>query len=284
MKIHNRLPLLIECLRRWESCPTEEQFVVEYATPMQSSAGDFFEDFHGVLTDLDWNAYRRQTLKIDAAQEEARLKSHIKAVEDLFGFLLQGDVNLMGSFGAMDGYARFDRGSHMVFLGVDESFHRDRYIDILTTHELTHVARESRPEVWQGFGLNPRMTQAEFTESQPVIEHLMGEGFSCAVSEILVPHQPAWEYAYQTQKSLAKVLGNGPSLDQTVHFELRHPDGDYGRLYRARPAFAHYVWAWQWTKHVLKKYADGDPRKLVARCSKDFIQDALEFKLPTSVL
>src|SRR6201999_3644761 len=115
----------------------------------------------------------------------------------LMGFKLEGEAILMGAFTAMDGYARFDRGTHRVFLGVDESHGRGRYLDVLIAHELTHVGRESRPEVGAGFGLNPRRTQAEVTESQPVVEHLMGEGFSCAVSELVVPGEPAWVYAYQ---------------------------------------------------------------------------------------
>lgn len=209
----------------------------------------------------------------------ARDSAASRKVEKLFGFELLGDVVLMGAFTAMDGYARFDRGSHTVFLGVDESHGRGQYLDILFTHELTHVARESRPEVWEGFGLNPKMTQEEFTESQPVIEHLMGEGFSCAVSEILVPGQPLWNYAYQSKDSLAQVLEHGPRLDQMIRKELQKADGDYGRLYRIQPVFSHYVWAWQWVKGLIHQFAGGDPKKLVSRCSKDFMDHAMVFRL-----
>ena len=282
MKIHNRLPLLIECLKRWEKCPNEAVFEREYARPMEETAGDFFEDFHGVLANLNWSAYRNEALKLDPEAEEARLKRHLHAVENLFGFPLVGEVNLLGAFTAMDGYARFDRGSHQVFLGVDESHGRGRYLDVLIVHELTHVARESRPEVWEGWGLNPKMTQSEFTNSQPVIEHLMGEGFSCAVSEILVPGEKLWSYAYQTPESLEAVQQRAKDLNRMIHQELRHPDGDYGHLYRIRPAFAHYVWAWQWVKHLLKT-KESDPKKLVSRCSKDFLEDALAFEFKSSV-
>jgi hypothetical protein len=123
------------------------------------------------------------------------------------------------------------------------------------------------------------MTQEEFTESQPVIEHLMGEGFSCAVSELLVPGEPEWTYAYQDQKSMAQISARSSSLDQAIKSEIRNPDGDYGHLYRLKPIFSHYVWAWKWVKKLLVEHASGDPRKLVSRCSKDFIEDALKFEL-----
>ena len=278
MKIHNHLPILLECLNRWETCPDEKTFVHEYATPLSASTRNFFEDFHEVLLDLDWKSYRDHALKLDPAHEEVRLRKNIELVESLFGFSLQGEVFLLGTFLNMDGFARFDRGEHQVFLGVDENHHDRSYLDILTTHELTHVARESRPEVWEGFGLDPKMKRTDFLEYQPVIEHLMGEGFSCAVSEILIPGEAPWKYVYQTEKSLKNVYERAQEIDRRIHREIPKPDGDYGSFYGIRPVFAHYVWAWQWVRHVLKKY-ENDPRKLVTVCSKELIADALEFSL-----
>ena len=278
MKIHNHLPLLIDCLSRWKNIPTEKQFTHEYAAPLAETTSDFFEDYHDVLTHLDWAEYRNHALKIDPAAEEIRLRKHIKDVESLFGFNLEGETFLIGSFHGMDGYARFDRGTHKVYLGVDENFHRP-YLDILMVHELTHVARESRPEVWEGFGLNPKMTQAEFTENQPVIEHLMGEGFSCAVSEILVPGEPAWEYCYLSESSLQLIHHHRTSLNKIITDELKKPDGDYGRYYGISPSFAHYYWAWQWVKTLIRDQVGGDARKLVSRCSQDFYTHALTFKI-----
>jgi hypothetical protein len=185
----------------------------------------------------------------------------------------------------MDGYARFDRGSHKVFLAIDENYSNGAYIDILATHELTHVARESRPSVWEGFGLNPKMSQSEFTQFQPVIEHLVGEGLSCAVSEKLVPGQGPWLYAYQDSLGYEKVLKSAKRVDPIIKREILHPKGDYGRLYethrygRNMPGLTHYVWAWHWTRQLLQDLARGDFRWLLEQCSKDFIQHALSFEL-----
>ena len=281
MKIHNCLPTLIDCLTRWKTFPDQRTFRTEYTDVLRPVVGDFFDDVHGELHELDWNAYREKILRMDAKKEENRLRHNLSLVENLFQFKLEGEILLLGTFEGIDGFARFDRGRHLVYLGVDENFDNGKYIDVLTVHELTHVARESRPEVWQGFGLDPKMSRSEFLNSQPVIEHLIGEGFSCLVSEILVPGEKSWNYAYQNEKTLSLIYANAKKIGEIVKNEIRHPDGDYGRLYGIRPNFAHYVWAWQWTKRVLQDFADHDPKKLVTLCSKEFVNHALQFELGT---
>ena len=289
MEIHNHLPHFLESMQRWEKLPKLTEFKDSYFRFIARDCEPIFdqaEDLYGVLSDLNWAEYRADSLKLDSAREEKRLRKHLRAVEDFFNLDLKGEIVLFSAFTCMDGYARFDQGSHRVFLGVDESHGRGRYLDVLQVHELTHVVRESRPEVWEGFGLNLRMSHSEFTENQPVIEHLMGEGFSCAVSEILVPSHEIWHYAYQEKDSLEKIFKHSPSVDQVVHRELKlGKHGDYGNLYdtsqyRPRlPQLTHYVWAWQWVKQVIQDFGGGDPLKVVSRCSKDFVDHALEFEL-----
>ncbi len=299
MKIHNFLTLFHDCIRRWEKLPDPDDFVESYyRTLLPLTSGILFDDhtaplgtdFYSVLLDLNWKQYRQQSLELDPVREEIRLRRHLKDVESLFGFELQGEIVLFSSFACMDGYARFDRGTHRVFLGVDESHARGTYLDVLTTHELTHVARESRPEVWTQLGLDPRMTHDQFTEHQPVIEHLMGEGFSCAVSEILVPEQDIWSYTYQTQDALTSVLKHSSAVNQTIHRELSFSDadGDYGRLYNPSiyrapvPQYSHYVWAWQWVKQLIRDRGgsvEDAARHLIGVCSRDFESNAKAFKL-----
>jgi len=278
MKVHNHLHLLVECLGRWQKCPSERQFIEEYAQPLRKTMGDFFDDFYEVLTGLDWKQYRNQALTINPAFEESRFQENLKKVEDLFGFQLEGEVFLLGTFETMDGFARFERGSHRVYLGMDESHLDGRYLDILTVHELTHVARETRPEVWEGYGLNPKMERSVYLENQSVIEHILGEGFSCAVSEILIPGEEPWKYTYQDVENLERVFQNAEALDRIIKNEILHPDGDYGSFYGIDPIFSHYVWGTEWVKKLLREHGD-DPKKLVARCSKDFIDSALKFQL-----
>lgn len=296
MKVHNFLPHLLEALKSWREPPAEKEFAA-FLAPMESLLRPMLNDFgsryhHGlyaVLQGLNWEAYRTEALLLDPEREERRVRTHIKNVEQLLGLELKGELVLFGAFTAMDGYARFDHGSHVVYLGADESHGRGAYLDILITHELAHVAREPLPEVWAGFGLTPDISHDQFTNLLPVIEHLMGEGFSCVVSELLVPSDEPWHYAYQTEDSLARVLQHGPAIDKVVHAEIKKRHGDYGKLYNTSryvppiPMYGHYVWAWLWAKHVLRDLAGGVPKKMLHMCSKELIDDALRFKLPRAL-
>jgi hypothetical protein len=291
VRIHNLLPHFLECMQRWKTPPGLRDFSECYYRHVERFLeGTFFDDpadLHAALEDLHWDVYRTEALTLDPAQEEARVRRHLESIEKTFGFSLAGDIVLFGAFARMDGFARFERGTHRVLLGVDESHGRGAYLDVLVTHELTHVTRESRPEVWTGWGLDPKMERETYFESQPVIEHVFGEGFSCAISELLVPGQPPWAYAYQTQDSLAQVLRYGPALDRRIHAEIQkaHAESEYTSLYDPDeydapvPPYAHYVWAWQWAKKLLRERAGGDPRKLVAVSSKELMESALEFRL-----
>jgi hypothetical protein len=292
MKIDNTLPLFLDCLHRWERRPSAAVFAREYAEPMRLYAGDFFDGFHPYLAELDWDAYRREVLLMDPAREEARTRLILARVEALFGFELPGEILLYGSFATMDGFARFDRGEHRVFLGVDESHGRGRYIDVLTAHELAHVARETRPSTWTGWGRDPKMSRREYREeAMNAIEHLFSEGLSCAVSELVVPGEPEWAYCYQDEDSLARIRRHAPALDRVIHRTLEEPEGDYGHLYDgdsyrpAMPDYAHYAWAWQWVRSLLAREG-GDPSEivggLVGRCSKDLVESARSFRLESS--
>jgi hypothetical protein len=276
-------------MQDWKEKPSLETFIKDYYNPISKHIGVVFnqsgEDFYSVLDDLNWDIYRSEVLQLNPKQEESRLLKQIQQVETLFELTLEGDAILFGAFTCMDGYARFDCGSHQVFLGVDESHGRGAYLDVLVAHELTHVARESRTRVWEGFGLNPKMTHDEFTENLPVIEHVFGEGFSCYISELLVPGEAPWHYAYQTKDSLLKVLERGPAVDREVRNEIMDPNGDYGRLYQpsrygiGMPAFTHYVWAWQWVKNLCLSYGNSNLKDILNRPSSEFFDHACQFEL-----
>lgn len=303
MKIVNELPKLLECLKTWPTTPTRADYDQMYGKPLEPWLKPMLEDFwarfsggpYETLKALDWAAYRKVAIALDPASEEARLRRQMEGVEKLLGFQLEGEAVLFGSFTMMDGYARFDRGKHRVFLGCDESHHEGKYLDVLYSHELTHVIRESRPAVWEGWGLSPKMTHDEFVENLPVVEHLANEGFSCVVSEILNPGERPWSYAYQTEASLQSILENTKSVDRAIHAELKKSlkDGDYAFLYDVTryqpvvPRFAHYVWAWQWVKSEVRARGNGDmkegARKFVGTCSKEMVESALAFELPINL-
>lgn len=293
MKIVNFLPQLLAALGKWKDTPTEDEFRRDYFDAVEPTLRPMLEDFgtrfggslYEIVQGLHWEEYRAETLILKPEREERRARRHIDAVEKLLGVKLEGEIVLFGAFTAMDGYARFNRGEHRVYLGVDESHGRGAYLDILVTHELTHVARESIECVWTGFGLDPKMTHDEFAASMPVVEHLLSEGYSCVVSELLNPGEDPWNYVYQSQDSLTRILEHGPAIDRVMHAEIKKKHGSYGSLYDTTrykpelPRYCHYAWAWQWAKHLLHARAGGDAKKLLGMCAKDFVEDALAFKL-----
>jgi hypothetical protein len=196
---------------------------------------------------------------------------------------------LFGSFAMMDGYARFDRGEHRVFLGVDESFADGPYLDILSSHELTHVARESQPLVWTSLGLDPKMSHDDFAVSQPTIEHLFSEGFSCVMSELLNPGHGPWRYAYQSPETLDEIKKLASVIDEKIHRQLADEERSYRELYDVSgyrqqvPWYSHYVWAWKWVSHLLHDHASGDPKRLLGVPSQEFYGSALNFHLAKSL-
>ena len=293
MKIYNTLQLFVDCLKKWETLPSESELLKNYLEPLENLLAPMLKDFssHGrpsfyeTLSSLNWKEYREQTLGLDPSRELKRLKHQMSLVENIFSLTLECEVVLWGAFTLMDGYARFDKGTHRVYLGVDEQFLHPHYLNILMSHELTHVARESRPSVWTGFGLDPEMSHTQFQKSQPVIEHLFSEGFSCVVSEILNPSDQPWNYVYQTKDSLEQVFENGPAVDRVVHHHLKDKSASYRTLYdlsqysRQLPRYSHYAWAWQWVKKVLADFGHGDPKQILTLCSKELMDHAMSFRL-----
>lgn len=295
MKIHNRIPLLQECVRDWQKLPGEAAFRDSYFNPMRELLHPMLKDWgltrseslRECLDDLNWEEYRDHVVnRMNADAEELRLRNHIANVERCLGVRLGGEAVLFGAFEIMDGYARFDQGTHRVFLGIDEAQENTAYFDILISHELTHVAREPQLSVWQPFGLDPsKMSHDDFTRNLPVVEHLFNEGFACAVSEILVPGQAPWDYVYQEREDYDFIIANAAAIDRVVHEEFGSADPDYGHFYSSHryqpnlPIFCHYVWAWAWVKTLLATEAQGDPRALLKRSSADFLEHARNFRL-----
>jgi len=286
VKILNGLPVLKSCLDRWVDPPTELDFVNQYARPMMPFAGDMFFNWGAPFESRsEWTRYREEALHLDPEFEEKRVRHWLEQIQKLMGFELHGEILLCGAFEAMDGFARFERGVHKVFLGVDESHRLGAYLDVLETHELTHVAREQRPEVWTGWGLDPKMERSVYLEAMPDIEHLFSEGLACAISEVLVPGQDPWKYCYQNEETFRYIIQHASAVDREIRRELSNPHGDWTRWYNGSrykpemPDYAHYVWAWVWVRTLLQENAGGDPRKLISVCSKDLIESALSFEL-----
>src|SRR4051794_34068017 len=72
----------------------------------------------------------------------------IERIEEEFQISLPGELVLIPSMGEIDGFARYDSGSHSVMLGIDFPDVSIAYLRALTAHELSHVYRDHSPQVW----------------------------------------------------------------------------------------------------------------------------------------
>ncbi len=291
MKLINLLPTLTDCLTQWTDRPDKKSFDQNYLDPHLNYLQPLLDDFlifRGVtffdfLEEVEWKTFRKRVLtSLDPAEAEANVAKKMNDVEKLLGVKLRGEVVLFGAFTMMDGYARFNEGSHRVFLGLDEEFPSNTCRDILITHELTHVAPENRSKTWTDLGLSPTLNHDDMVKQLPTIEHLFGEGLSCLVSEILNPGHFAGSYVYQSKDSYKIAHKLSENINEVVHSVLEH--GHYRELYNLNhyaagvPRFAHYLWAWQWVKSLYESNGK-DIHAILAMNSGELVKSALGFKL-----
>jgi hypothetical protein len=166
-------------------------------------------------------------------------------------------------------------------------------LDILIAHELTHVAREAQPEVWEGWGLSPTMSRAEFTAGYPTLEHLFNEGFACVVSQAAHAQGGAggepWRFVYQNAETWSQLRQPEVlrAIDAKIHAVLRDPSRSHREFYDTAsygvgelPDFVHYTWAWAWAKSMCTRPLS----EMVKLCSKDWREQALAFRLADAIL
>jgi hypothetical protein len=182
-------------------------FEHEYVEPNRQYLAPLFADMEG------WSAPLRDTLSgFDPARGRKalettarrgypdRARATVDRVEEYFGRKLDADLVLLAGFGRIDGYARFERGRHVVYIGVDYPDPADHYLDLIIAHEVGHVYREGDPGTWTSLSLDIDMTHDQFTERCPFEEHMLGEGLSTALSEQIYPGYPLHEYLYFTRE------------------------------------------------------------------------------------
>lgn len=209
MRVHDLLPAFARFTERAAALGGGDVdrilgvFEEEYLAPGRGFLGPLLADMEG------WTSPLRETLRefdpararraIERALDRGypgRARGTAEKVEAFFGRSLDADMVLLAGFGRIDGYARFDRGRHVVYIGVDYPEPEDHYLDLIISHEVGHVVREGDPAIWRALGLDIDMSHDRFTEVCPFEEHMIGEGLSTALSEAIYPGHPLHEYLY----------------------------------------------------------------------------------------
>jgi hypothetical protein len=220
----------------------------------------------------DWEAWSRpfaQTLEsFDVAKARraiaaaarrgypARAGRTAAAVERFFGRGLDADLALIAGFGRLDGYARFERGRHTVYIGADYPAEEDHYLDLIIAHEVGHVVREGDPRTWAALGLGIDMTHEEFQERCPFEEHMLGEGLSTALSEAIFPGHGPEEYLYFTPEQYAWCAAHDAEIRAGLAAFRGTAEAHYGLYARdaiapGSPERTQYYWGYALVRKLL---------------------------------
>ncbi len=297
MRIHNLLPAFEDFVRAAESAqdrPAERREAFErcYVEPNRTLLGPLLEDvaswsepLEKRLGRFDAKAARETLERLARDGHPQRAHRTVEAVERFLGAPLEGDLVLFGALGRMDGYARFDRGSHVVYIGLDYPAEGSggvdaaTYFDILIAHELGHVVREGRPGTWSALGERIDMSHDDFVERVPFDEHMLGEGLSTALSEVLYPGHGSEAYLF-FEPAQARWCEAHDAEIAAVARRLYGTRQEHWFLYGrdavapGSPERTQYYWGWQVVKRLMR--AGRDLRDLFATPAPEILDLAGE--------
>jgi hypothetical protein len=211
-----------------------------YVQPSRTLLAPLLQDWEhwagslaGTLGTLELGRAREAIATAERRGDPGRAEATLAAVERKFGRKLEGELVLMAGFGRADGYARFEHGTHCVYIGLDYPEPADHYLDLIIAHELGHVVREGDPRTWAALGLPASMAHETFQESCPFEEHMIGEGLSTALSNAIYPGHERHELLFFTPAQLAWCEAHDEVIGSAIrrfygtaeeHYRLYAPD------------------------------------------------------------
>jgi hypothetical protein len=212
---------------------------------------------------IDLDEVEREMLSADYARHSQttaqnyllEARNRVREIEAALcpGRELPGELHLVPSLGAFDGFARYDRGQHRVLLGVDFPDADLNYLRALTAHELSHVHRDHQPEVWGHLGKPlEKVSRAEYLEAVTAQEHLVSEGIATLFSQLLYPEIPHATHHYYEDHEWEWCVQNHSTIEDAL-LQCLHPPGDENvwRFYGegsagpGSPSRTQYYWAAQ---------------------------------------
>ena len=179
----------------------------------------------------------------------ARAAEIVRIVETAFGRELPGLLVLSPSFGDLDGFARYESGSHTVFLGIDFPEADVPYLQALTAHELSHVYRDHSPRVWAHLGKPlSEISRAEYLDEGTAAEHLVSEGLATLFSMTLFPEIPGATHHYYSAEEYEWCRTNRDRIESAIRACLVRDQNVWsfygeGRAGPGSPSRTQYFWA-----------------------------------------
>ena len=234
-------------LKTWKTTQSLKKALLDSASPyLQNSA-------RGVDRQLEEHARTNWLPKSETAQAylnhlEQTLNQIHAAAPELKN--LPGEIHLVPSQGQIDGFARYDRGTHTVYLGIDHPDADLDYLKALTAHELSHVIRDHRPGTWAHLGKPlTQVTRKEYLDATTAEEHLVSEGLATLFSQYVFPEINARTHHFYDLEEWQWIQTNQHSIDQALVQELQSHDPDpwsfygEGRVAPGSPGREQYFWA-----------------------------------------
>jgi len=173
----------------------------------------------------------------------------VRTVESAFGAELPGTVLLAPSYNEFDGFARYDRGEHVVLLGIDFPDADADYLRALTAHELSHVYRDHAPEVWRHLGKPlSQISRREYLNAATAQEHLVSEGLATLFSQYLYPEIPPVVHHYYFENEWQWCQDHHDKIHHSLLESLQKDEDVWSYYSESRvapgsPSRTQYYWA-----------------------------------------
>lgn len=228
------------------------QKVVERQRELNSlvrMAGEWGIDLQNVNRWLSSPEYTKN--RENAQNFVVKIKAYVKKIEDIFKMELPGELRLSPSLMQFDGFARYDRGEHTVWFGIDHPDADEPYLEALLAHELSHVYRDHQPEVWKKLAKPLReVSRKEYLEAMTPQEHLVSEGLATLFSQVVFPQTPLHVHHFYFEHEMRWCLENRDKIHSKI-VECLKGDKEVWKFYEEgvvenqSPSRIHYFWAAQ---------------------------------------
>ena len=203
----------------------------------------------------------------------------LERVQTLFSCEFKGEIWICASLMHIDGFARFDHGSHVVYLGADHPEATENYLTALLAHELSHVYRDHQPNVWKFLGMPlEQISRQKYMEHYLKEEHLISEGLATLFSQFAFPEIPVDVHHFYSGNELAWFNGKHELVENKIS-EFLHGDYDWSCFYRddyianGSPSRAQYYWAAQEIKKMLMAQTPNDFKNGLILAHKTYAPD-----------
>jgi len=183
-----------------------------------------------VLRDIDY--YKSVTRKRKSwSLSEAIGEIHTKA-EEILCRNINCRVVFFYTLGcSSDGITVYSQGTPVVFIGVDYPGADIEYIQLIASHELSHVARDTIPGLMEAYGAHIKMSQKEILSLTPFKEHFIGEGLATLFSSLLFPGKRRRDYLFYGDEAYKWCFENFKIIEEKI-LDSAQSRGNLGRFYR----------------------------------------------------